>query len=174
MNKFYGIIMVLFTLCFVSCSSDDETRPENYLTINGTKHIISTGTIIDWGTDSEIEYRKYSLKLKDKLSNPANYINFSILSNSTKRLEEGEYTYQYLPEKGVYTNLEIGYDLEYDADNERIKGSCINEYNMENRVGTIKVSQEDGDYRFDINMTFDYKGQSYTVQSCFWDVLTKN
>jgi hypothetical protein len=171
MKRTFLITAVLSIALFVmSCGSTDERDP-NTLIINGENKSLGVGYLGDEGTNTQISYRKYSLEFADKEEFPANYISFSIFSNSTTRLNEGVYEYNYGYESGAFSDLNLGHDIKYDSQGVAVSGTRINEYYMDDIQGTVTVSMEDGDYKFDFNISFTYNDRNYVVKGVFWDVL---
>jgi len=157
-------------MLFSGCTKDEE-RPENYFEVNGEKYKVPLGYIDDDGTNSEITYRNYDIKICDQLDKSRAFFLFTIKSNSTTRLEEGTYSYSYSYKKGVFSTPTIGFDVVYDERGQAISGTRIKESQMSNIQGSVQVSQEEGDYKFTIDFSFTYNNESYVVKGQFWDTL---
>lgn len=163
------LAVLIVSLC--ACEVEEE-RPSSYYSINGEIYEIPLGFIDDDGTNSEITYRYYDILLSDHLEIPQNYIAFTIHSLSTQRLAEGTYEFSSYG-KGVFNYFELGQNIKYDSSGEAISGVRMSYYNISNVDGTIIVEQEDGDYRFIFEISFEYNSKNYEIKGEYWAPLTE-
>lgn len=172
MRSIYFCLTALLLSVLNSCSTEEE-RPTSYFSLNGSNYELPYGFIDDDGTNSDITYRMYDIFLSNSSDYPENYIEFTILSNSTERLEEGVYSYQYFYEEGCFTYFALGHSIKYDASGEAISGTRMSYYSIEDLEGTITVEKEDGDYKFIFDLTFTFENNNYNLEGMYWDSLTQ-
>jgi len=170
MRKLFFLFGVATIMIFSGCGDSDE-RPESYFTVNGERLFLGEGFIYDWGTNNQITTRNYDIELCDSESAYANYIEFTISSNSTTRLQEGTYSYKQISEKGFFTSPKIGMNIKYDGNDVAISGTRLKEFDMANISGDIVVTQEEGDYKFVIDMKFEVDGKPYVIYGEYWGAL---
>lgn len=150
---FLPIILIL-----VKCTNEDNST--NYIKINGKTFPLRYGYIEDNGTDINIKYRIFDIEFRDKEINPSTYIQFRIFSQSTKKLEPGNYIYSYYATKaGELTFLSSGCNIAYDNKNVRISGNVYNE-NYWDFEGNILVSFDKYN-----NYTFDISIKGYSLET---------
>lgn len=176
MKKTFGLFFLATLLCLSSCTVEDS-KPADYLSINGQEYSITSGSISDNGTNNDITYRSYFIKLYSGESsyNSENYIQFMIQSNDTQRLQEG--TYQIVStgaDQGEVSYLEVGADIKYDDQSEAISGKKYPYANISDESGTVIVSQEDGDYKFEIDAKFSHSENEYEIKGFYWNTLVAN
>lgn len=151
-------LFLLITLFFVKCTNEDDNI--NYIKINGKTYPLKYGYIEDNGTDVNIKYRILDIELRDKEINPSTYIQFRIFSQSTKKLEPGNYIYSYYATKaGEFTFLSSGCNIAYDNKNIRISGNVYNE-NYWDFEGNIIISLDKYN-----NYTFDILIKGYSLET---------
>jgi len=170
----FNLLLLVTVLFITSCMDSDDEKPDNYFEVNGEKFMMSEAYIDDDGTDNEITYRSYDILLCDSKETKGNYVQFTTLSNSTLRLEEGTYSYKYFLEKGYFGNPEIGMNIEYDSKGQAINGTRYTEYNMNNIMGSVIITQEEGDYKFVINLSFEVDGVAKTAKVIYWGPLSED
>ncbi len=162
-----------------SCASDpEEEKPENYIQFDSSKVTIGFGELDDDGTPTsgEIDTRIYDIRLANSLStNASNYFQFTIYSNSTKRLAEGTYNFiNYGGDPGDASKLKIGSNIEYDATGSAVSGTRTSSYYMSDVKGTVIVDYKDDSYSFDINLSYKVDGKSHTLKGFYWGTLSAN
>ena len=162
--------LIAIILLFYSCGEVEV--PNKFFELDEERIELSVGKIDDWGTDNDISYRTYRLGFADFTDNPENYISFRILSYSTTRIEEGTYTYQFLPEEGEITSIQVGVDLAYDSSGEAIAGTRFSESNSE-FDGTITVSKKNDNYCFVFDIIITRDDETYSLTGEYNDVLSE-
>jgi len=145
------ILSISIVLCIISCTKEDENT--NYLEINGRSFPLRYGYIEDNKTDVNIKYRIFDIEFRDKEINPSTYFQFRIFSNSTIKLEVGNYQYSYSPtKKGEFSLLSMGTNIVYDNLNVRIYGNVYNDNYWEFQGNIIIGLTKYNNYTFDISL----------------------
>lgn len=164
------LFSTLVTSCFTSPDFVDDELIDNYFQFNNFEYELSYGAIDDDGTNHEITGRYYDISLKSGNSfHPTNYIQFSLLSNSTSRLQEGIYLYNDSTQ-GELWGVKLGVDLIYDETNNAVDGQRIDISSSIN-YGVIDIQMKNGDYVFEFEFEFNCQNEKHKLTGYFTDIL---
>lgn len=179
MKKAALILTGIIALIFIqSCETE---KPVRFFELDGKRHDLYSGFMDDWGTNTSgiINTRYYAISFRSSDDFPRDYITFFIGSQDTERLEEGTYYYDFMADRGEFSDIRVGADIRYDSDGWEIDGIIFDE-DIFDFDGVIRVSRTKYgkyDFMFDINMTVkeqykdDYPQDVYNLYGEFNDRL---
>lgn len=168
---FYFSSIIAIIALFSSCG--EVELPNKFFEINGESYSLEVGQMIDYGTNYDITYRTYDLGFASSSSTPKNYISFYLYSNSTTRIEEGTYSYEYIGSKGSITDVNVGINLTYDGSGEAISGTRFSDYTS-TFEGTVTISKKNDNYSFVFDLTITDDDETYTITGEYNDVLSES
>lgn len=143
---------------------------KNYVDVETKVYQLSYGIIDDLGTNYEISGRYFDITLQSSgYYYASNFIKFRILSNSTNRLEEGQYEFGGSA-PGNFWNVEIGTNLQYDDKGEAINGKRWYLNEKQNK-GIVVISKLNDNYLFEYSFTANADSSKTIIIGRFNDVL---
>ncbi|MBN2635709.1 MAG: hypothetical protein JXR61_05520 [Prolixibacteraceae bacterium] len=170
MNRF--LIAGIAAILLLANSCEIEVPPR-YFEVDGHSHKLNVAYMDDWRTD-EYDYslRWWAVSFRSEETLPSNFITFQIGSffNETDIISDGVYEYDYFGGKGFFSDIAIGYDIEYDY-----KGQPSG-YKLDDEIadfsGTISVDKEGSSYYFVFDLEVVYNDVTYKIDGEYEGRLT--
>lgn len=166
--RYHSIIFIIISLCFACETIDNST--DNYLRVNGADYSLSVINISDKGyTSGSPGYQTYEVNISTpSYASTENFISFRLYSPLENELSDGTYSYNYLTAANYCSYVEIGFDLQYDSNEDVIAGTILTEdfidYSYNN---TITVDEEASYFSFDLK--FSENDSIYTIKGEYTD-----
>jgi len=161
-----AIVMLLFAAC-----SKEGNEDAGFLKVDGNNYVLRYGLVDEVVMGADDGFRNYWLRFQSSEGDqPSHFIVFKLSSYSTTAIEEGTYSYDFLPtEAGFFTWVKVGYDLQYDDEGELTGGTVLLDSFVEE--GSLVVTGEGEPLKFEFNIKFIKNDITYIVSGEFEDVL---
>ena len=172
MNRIYHffVLPASFILLFATCSKEGD-EDAGFLNIDGRNYVLTYGLVDEAGLSEDNSYRNYWLRFQSAEGDqPSHFIVLKLYSYSTTAIEEGIYSYDFLPtEAGFFTWVKVGYELQYDEEGELIGGTVLLDSYVEE--GSLVVTREGELLKFEFSIKFIKNLTAYIISGEFKDVL---
>lgn len=171
MKRVLRLITTLFSIFIILSSCISDKADTGFIKINETSFTLTFGLVEDYGTNNDISYRNYWIRLQSSMGDqPVHFIVFNLYSTSTVKIGEGTYTYKISPNQGgEFTWVKVGYNIQYDDAGVKVAGTILLDSDVD--VGTIVITNQ-GDYnKIEFDIVIKKNSVTYTVKGEFKDIL---
>jgi hypothetical protein len=151
-------IIVLIAL-FNSCEIE---TPPRYFEVNGERNKLNVAFADDWGPSEDLSYRTWAISLRSEEVMPGSYITFLLGSYENKpEISQGNYKYNFEGGRGTFTEISIGYNIEYDYKGYQIGNRLSDE--LAEFSGSINFDGQDNKFYLNLDIEVSYNNQVYAI-----------